>query len=119
MNDTQAAEPIRTGDLTRVPYRVYRDPAILKAEQERVFEGPVWNFLCLESEIADPGDWKTNFVGQMPVIVARIMRDGRTDLFATGVHLDRLRDDADALRFAERIVVCDSGFFDTLLAIPL
>jgi phenylpropionate dioxygenase-like ring-hydroxylating dioxygenase large terminal subunit len=71
MNDVQAAEPIWTGDLTRVPYRVYRDPAILKAEQERVFEGPVWNFLCLESEIADPGDWKTTFAGQMPVVVAR------------------------------------------------
>ncbi len=56
---------------------------------------------------------------ETPFIVARIMRDGRTDLFATGVYLDRLRDDADGLRFAERIVVCDSGFFDTLLAIPL
>lgn len=64
-------EPIWTGDLTRVPYRVYRDPAILKAEQERVFEGPVWNFLCLESEIAGVGDWKTTFVGRMPVVVAR------------------------------------------------
>jgi 3-phenylpropionate/cinnamic acid dioxygenase small subunit len=52
-------------------------------------------------------------------LVARIMRDGRTDLFATGVYLDRLSDEGDALRFAERIVVCDSGHFDTLLAIPL
>lgn len=56
---------------------------------------------------------------ETPFIVARIMRDGRTDLFATGVYLDRLRDDAGGVRFVERIVVCDSGFFDTLLAIPL
>lgn len=56
---------------------------------------------------------------ETPFIVARILRDGRTDLFATGVYLDRLRDDAGGLRFAERVVVCDSGFFDTLLAIPL
>ena len=47
------------------------------------------------------------------------MRDGRMDLFATGVYLDRVRDEAARLRFAERIVVCDSAHFDTLLAIPL
>ncbi len=56
---------------------------------------------------------------ETPFLVARIMRDGRTDLFATGVYLDRLRDDAGGLRFVGRIVVCDSGHFDTLLAIPL
>ena len=56
---------------------------------------------------------------ETPFIVARIMRDGRTDLFVTGLYQDRLRDDAGVLRFAERIVVCDSSHFDTLLAIPL
>jgi 3-phenylpropionate/cinnamic acid dioxygenase small subunit len=56
---------------------------------------------------------------ETPFLVARIMRDGRTDVFATGVYLDRLRDEGGDLRFAERIVVCDSSFFDTLLAIPL
>ncbi len=56
---------------------------------------------------------------ETPFLVARIMRDGRTDLFATGVYIDRLRDEASGLRFAERIVVCDSSHFDTLLAIPL
>ncbi len=58
-------------DLTRVPYWVYRDPALLRAEQERVFEGPVWNFLCLELEIPGPGDWRTTKLGQMPVVVVR------------------------------------------------
>ena len=60
-----------TGDITRVPYWVYRDPDLLKTEQERVFEGPVWNFLCLESEIANPGDWRATVLGRMPVVVAR------------------------------------------------
>jgi anthranilate 1,2-dioxygenase large subunit/terephthalate 1,2-dioxygenase oxygenase component alpha subunit len=59
------------GDITRVPYWVYRDAALLKTEQQRVFEGSVWNFLCLESEIAEPGDWRATQVGQMPVVVAR------------------------------------------------
>ena len=56
---------------------------------------------------------------ETPFIVARIMRDGRTDLFATGPYRDRVREEAGRLRFAERIVVCDSSHFDTLLAIPL
>ena len=56
---------------------------------------------------------------ETPFLVARIMRDGRTDVFATGVYLDVLSDEAGALRFAQRIVVCDSSHFDTLLAIPL
>jgi 3-phenylpropionate/cinnamic acid dioxygenase small subunit len=58
-------------------------------------------------------------IAETPFLVARIMRNGRTDLFATGVYLDKLREEACQLRFAERIVVCDSGHFDTLLAIPL
>src|SRR5215472_200054 len=57
---------------------------------------------------------------ETPFLVVRTMRDGRMDLFATGVYLDRVRNDADGrLRFAERIVVCDSSRFDTLVAIPL
>ena len=56
---------------------------------------------------------------ESPFLVARIMRDGRTDLFATGVYIDRVREEVGSLRFVERIVVCDSGHFDTLLAIPL
>ena len=56
---------------------------------------------------------------ETPFLVVRTMRDGRMDLFATGVYLDRVRDDGGRLRFAERIVVCDSSRIDTLLAIPL
>jgi phenylpropionate dioxygenase-like ring-hydroxylating dioxygenase large terminal subunit len=63
--------PAWTGDVTRVPYWVYRDADLLRTEQERVFEGPVWNFLCLASEIAEPGDWRATQVGQMPVVAVR------------------------------------------------
>ncbi|MSP03785.1 MAG: terephthalate 1,2-dioxygenase [Acetobacteraceae bacterium] len=56
---------------------------------------------------------------ETPFMVARIMRDGKTALFATGVYLDKLRETNGKLRFVQRIVVCDSSYFDTLLAIPL
>jgi anthranilate 1,2-dioxygenase large subunit/terephthalate 1,2-dioxygenase oxygenase component alpha subunit len=86
MSDTipshAASAPSRhwTGDLTRVPFWVYGDPGLLKLEQDRIFEGPVWNFLCLENEIAGPGDWRTTMVGRMPVVVARDM-DGSIAAF--------------------------------------
>ena len=52
-------------------------------------------------------------------IAARIMHDGVTTLFATGVYQDRIDISAAPYRFSERIVVLDSDKIDTLLAIPL
>jgi 3-phenylpropionate/cinnamic acid dioxygenase small subunit len=53
-------------------------------------------------------------------LIIRTMREGQMDVFVAGVYLDRLRRDvAGAWRYAERIVVCDSQRFDTLVAIPL
>jgi 3-phenylpropionate/cinnamic acid dioxygenase small subunit len=53
-------------------------------------------------------------------LVVRTMREGQMDVFVAGVYLDRARrDPAGAWRYAERIVMCDSQRFDTLLAIPL
>jgi anthranilate 1,2-dioxygenase large subunit/terephthalate 1,2-dioxygenase oxygenase component alpha subunit len=57
--------------LTQVPFRVYQDPAVLQQEQQLLFEGPVWNFLCLETDIPSQGDWRTTFVGRMPVVAVR------------------------------------------------
>ena len=57
---------------------------------------------------------------ESPFLVARIMRNGTMDLFATGRYLDRIAaDGTGALKYRERIVVCDSARFDTLLALPL
>ena len=56
---------------------------------------------------------------ETPFLIVRIMRDGAMDLFATGCYRDKvLANGAGALRFAERIVVCDGTRFDTLVAIP-
>jgi phenylpropionate dioxygenase-like ring-hydroxylating dioxygenase large terminal subunit len=57
--------------LTRVPYWVYQDEANYRAELRRLFEGPLWNYVCLESDLVEPGDYRTAFVGEMPVIVVR------------------------------------------------
>jgi anthranilate 1,2-dioxygenase small subunit len=51
--------------------------------------------------------------------VVRIMRDGVTDVYATGRYLDVYTLNGSSARLIERIVVCDSSRFDTLLALPL
>jgi 3-phenylpropionate/cinnamic acid dioxygenase small subunit len=56
---------------------------------------------------------------ETPFLVVRVMRDGRMDLFATGRYVDTMVEEDGALRFRERLVVCDSSRVDTLLAIPL
>lgn len=57
--------------LTEVPYWVYQDERTYRQEQRRVFQGPTWNYLCLEAEILNNGDYRTTFVGDVPVIVVR------------------------------------------------
>jgi phenylpropionate dioxygenase-like ring-hydroxylating dioxygenase large terminal subunit len=58
-------------DTARVPYQVYTDPALYELEQQRLFQGPTWNFLCLEVEIPNGGDYKITNVGEAPVVVVR------------------------------------------------
>lgn len=57
--------------VSRVPFRLFSDPAVYAAEQKRFFRGPIWNFLCLEVEIPNPGDWRLGVVGEIPVVVTR------------------------------------------------
>ncbi len=57
--------------LGRVPYWVYRDPEVYALEQTRIFSGPYWNYVALEAEIPQPGDFVRSHVGERPVIVVR------------------------------------------------
>lgn len=56
---------------------------------------------------------------ETPFMVMRIMHDGKTDVFATGIYLDVVRAAGNDLKFKKRLVVCDSSRIDTLLALPL
>ena len=51
-------------------------------------------------------------------LVVRIMQNGESLLFASGRYVDRIALAPEA-RYEERVVICDSRAFDTLLAIPL
>ena len=58
-------------DGSRVPYEVFSSPAIYEREQERIYRGPTWNFVALDAEIPQPGDFKSTYVGDTPVVVTR------------------------------------------------
>ena len=57
--------------LTRVPFEVYSDAALAQQEQERVFRGNTWNYLCLEAELPEGGNYRSTFVGETPVVVVK------------------------------------------------
>jgi len=66
--------------LTRIPDWVYTDPWIYEREVERIFKGRSWNYVALESEIGNPGDYIRSHVGPVPVVVSRA-EDGGIHVF--------------------------------------
>ena len=68
------------GDLTEIPDWVYTDENIYEREVERIFHGPTWNYVALEAEIPNAGDFIRSNVGPTPVVVARA-EDGSINVF--------------------------------------
>ena len=48
----------------------YRSEALFQEEMQKIFYRN-WIFLCHESEIANPGDYKSTWIGLQPVVVVR------------------------------------------------
>jgi anthranilate 1,2-dioxygenase large subunit len=67
--------------LGEVPFRLYTDPGQYRREQEQIFKGPTWSFLCLAVEIPAAGDWVATTVGETAVVVTRD-NDGAINAFA-------------------------------------
>src|SRR5262249_7620066 len=59
------------GGLARVPYWIYTDADVYRAEQERIFCGRSWCYVALEAEIPNPGDFVRTYVGEKPVVIVR------------------------------------------------
>jgi anthranilate 1,2-dioxygenase large subunit len=70
MEPSVREEPWPEG-VTRIPYWLYQKPDIYRAEQQRLFRGDCWNYLCLAGEIPNARDFCTSYVGDTPVIVTR------------------------------------------------
>ena len=59
------------GGTSRIPNWVYTDPEIFAREQQRVFEGAGWLYVCLEAEIPNPGDFVRSRLGTREVVAVR------------------------------------------------
>jgi phenylpropionate dioxygenase-like ring-hydroxylating dioxygenase large terminal subunit len=68
-SEPQVAWP--SNGLSEVPFRLYTDPAQYDLEQQRIFQGPTWNYLCLTVEVPNAGDYVATTVGETAVIVTR------------------------------------------------
>lgn len=92
MSQAVAARPLKAlvtwpaEGYTRVPLNVFSDPEVYAWEQDLVFRGPTWNFLGLEIDVPNAGDYITTFVGDTPVIVVRTQDGGINALVNRCVH---------------------------------
>lgn len=71
MSNVQSLGAQWGSDPAMVPYWLYQDDRVLSAEQKNIYQGPTWNYLCLEAEVPNIGDYKSTFIGEMPVVVTR------------------------------------------------
>ena len=56
--------------IYRADRKVFTDPEIYELEMKYIFEKN-WMYLCHESQIKDPGDFFTTYMGRQPVIITR------------------------------------------------
>ena len=59
---------------SRIPARVYTDPAIYQRELDRIFYGPHWSYVGLEVEVPEAGSFKRTTIGERSVILVRNRR---------------------------------------------
>lgn len=83
--DAPATRPValrrNVADLVkpdRIHTSMYTDPALFDAEMEVIFNN-TWVWVAHESEVPEPGSYKSHWVGKQPVIVVRD-RKGRINV---------------------------------------
>ncbi len=68
------------GGADAIPDWVYTDETIYKREVDRIFHGRTWNYVALEAEIPEAGNFVRSYVGPTPVVVVR-GEDGGINVF--------------------------------------
>ena len=63
-----------------MPFEVFNDRALYDIELDRVFAGGHWQYLALEQEIPNEGDYTTTYFGERRVVAVR-GRDGAIHAF--------------------------------------
>ncbi len=79
MNAMVDVDQLLDADCGTQSKRIFWDEAVYEQEQEKIF-GRCWLFLTHESQIPEPGDFMTTWMGEDPVIVVR-QKDGSIGAF--------------------------------------
>jgi len=66
--------------LHYIPDWVYTNKEVYEREMSCIFRGKTWNYVALEAEIPNVGDYKRSYVGDTPVVVSRA-EDGSIHVF--------------------------------------
>jgi phenylpropionate dioxygenase-like ring-hydroxylating dioxygenase large terminal subunit len=66
--------------FNEVPKEVFHREDVYHLELERIFRGPHWHPVAHRSEVPQPGDFKTAYIGDAPVLVVH-GDDGRIRVF--------------------------------------
>jgi benzoate/toluate 1,2-dioxygenase subunit alpha len=67
--DTALQDDPQAG-IYRVGRDIFTDAALFELEMQHIFEGN-WIYLAHESQIANPNDYFTTFIGRQPIFIAR------------------------------------------------
>ncbi|MGH7906381.1 MAG: aromatic ring-hydroxylating oxygenase subunit alpha [Candidatus Binataceae bacterium] len=67
------------GGAIAVNHRIHIDAEVYRLELDKIF-GRLWILVGMEFELPDPGDFKTTFIGESPIVVVR-GEDGRLRVF--------------------------------------
>ena len=91
---------------------------VVSVRQANVYEPHRYRHLvsCIQVTGQEAGDayrLRSNY------LVTRTMPGGATTLFSSGEYLDRVVIKGGAAKFNERVVICDHGVIDNLIALPL
>lgn len=76
-NDLGIAWP---ATVSRIPKEIFRRDDVYRRELERIFYGPEWHPVAHLAEVPKPGDFKSAWVGEAPVLVLH-GDDGRIRVF--------------------------------------
>ncbi|MBQ0724461.1 MAG: aromatic ring-hydroxylating dioxygenase subunit alpha [Cycloclasticus sp.] len=69
-------------DCTAVPYSVFNSQEVYDLEQQKLYNGPTWNYLAAADELPEKGSFKSTYIGDTPVVVTR----GQDDEFYAWVN---------------------------------
>ncbi|MES2631721.1 MAG: aromatic ring-hydroxylating dioxygenase subunit alpha [Pseudomonadota bacterium] len=87
---------------SRVPFWAYTDAQLYQQELQKIFYGAHWNYVGLEVEIPNTGDFKLTFVGERQVIMVRDRVAPRDRGVDTGIRVVENRCAHRGVRFCQQ-----------------